>query len=319
MKKQTRRAHAHKIAKDYRQANAMFSLVAISCVFLGMLFVLGCSKSPSTLIQSKPIPLIHTNKNQHFIANTNTVAVNSEYLQPNLGVDITNSINNFLHDLEVFQKNAGGTFPSKDELHSLARSHAVDDAFLALMHEGLYTLKGTGALTYILEVLTNTALASIPPDIANFYLHSAGVANERNGKLRDAIRYYEAVIQRAYNNISNKEASDSAFFLASIYKKLRDYKKAQYYYEIFAEFSENCDHNHENAIFAKIQLAELLLNVEPKKTVEYCTALIVENPKTKHMVSINQVKYVADELVRDPNLKIGELYNKASVLYPMRR
>jgi hypothetical protein len=233
-------------------------------------------------------------------------------------VNISNTVAQLACFMNTFSGCVTEDVTSGAALSMMAQTMADDDGFINMLNETLYS--NPDCAQALMFVLTNALQHTRSDDKINFYLHTTGVAMERMGRSRDAIQFYQSVIDRAEQGISTKECSDSAYFLATLYKDyLNDYSRAEDYYNKFADFSEKFDNNHNNAVFAKAHLADMLSVTDVNRAEKLCRELLTKNPTTKHRNMVMRTKYFIELRRRYPLESISVLRSKAHKKYPPGR
>jgi tetratricopeptide (TPR) repeat protein len=238
-----------------------------------------------------------------------------------LSTNVLNEVSKMNFAFETFMKLESGEFPSEDELLKLIDAIDNKEQLEGIAHKGIYTMPDPSVLDKVIFICTNASLRAKNPNIVNSFLHMAGAACERRAKMSGskskkhykdyAIEFYKSLIDRVEKGIATEEAANTAYYLASMYCEMRDYKTAEEYYIKFAEYSIDIDKSKSNSEFAYTKLSRMLMYNEPKRAHEITTRILKENPNTKHLKSLTLIKNFSQLRQENPDLSYQQLYNLA--------
>lgn len=234
---------------------------------------------------------------------------------------LTGLWSNFDATLAAMTKFERGEFPNEKELLLLLSTLADPSSLERLANYGIYTTKYGDSIDKVLFLCTNAVQTLKDPNEVNSFLHMAGAACERKAKAHSsdyhnqywdlAKDFYEEVLRRTDSGVATKEAADSAYFLADIYKNRGDKTSAETYYEKFADYAVRLDNKPSNAEYARIQLAKMIMNEEPGRANAIVSKIITDCPSSIHIKSLRTIQTFCKMRIEDPTAPSGALFMRA--------
>lgn len=206
-------------------------------------------------------------------------------------------IDQFGDALNIVAQIKQGGIPEGSELLAAVK-HLPQDQIADIAHDLI--MKNKGALSPAIYLCTNALAVQTDQDAVNNLCFLTGVAYEKLGKNEpdsgtratyydQAISFYKAVLDRVAQGASQVAAANTAFYLADVYQRTKQYALAEHYYNTFADYSESIEHSHNNAVFARLQLAQMLAFVDPARAEAMCNTLLADEPTTLHRQDIERI------------------------------
>ncbi|GEM_PF-1587436 len=285
-------------ARHY-DAGALVIVLGIICFSL-----LSCHRK----IETDTITI--TNSLSGISKDVNVTSSTSSCIEPQVRQSTTNSdyganrvvamSEDFGKALNTLKDLRQGHIPEAHELMD-AVEHLPQEQIANIAHDLI--MKNKGSVSAALNLCTNAMQRETDPGAFNRLCFLTGVAyeklanNERDADLRatyfkEAIGFYQVVLDRVERGLSKVNAANTAFYLAYVYQRLQQYDLAEQQYNTFANYSETIDNNHDNAVFAKLQLATMLAFVDPDRAELICNTLLANEPDTRHRQLIEQTRNV---------------------------